>query len=548
MGRQSSSQSLAPGFRFHPTDEELVRYYLMRKVSGKRLRFDPISEIDIYKSEPWDLPPKSKLQTGDLEWYFFSVLDKKYGNGSKTNRATEHGYWKTTGKDRPVCNGPRTVGMKKTLVYHNGRAPRGQRSNWVMHEYRLMDEVMEKARVPQEAFVLCRVFQKSGPGPKNGEQYGAPFIEAEWEDDDVAIFPDQEPVVVTNDAYFETDDLDQSIGNNITPGSTSLLANPLLEAANSSIESYEEVHGAEQKPLVIANEVQNNLGKLDESELFCLPEQYPADGMSFQEEFVGESSINLDIPKIEDPVDVGNLFDGPYLDAIDDAFFGDVAYLENELSRPIDYDADNFSVGEYLTFSDPDNENLFAEHVTFDQISAGEVGAVGDKEQPLENQHVADCYKNDLAFSSNQYAYAKDPESNIKYPFMKSVSHMLGSFPAPPAFAAEFPAKDTILRLNAIAQPSSSIRRTAGMLRTTDTNSSSPAVNWSYSKNGELNLVLSFGVSPVHDAITSTVFGSRGKTSWTASWSWLLCLFFWGLLLSVTVRAGSALSARGSGL
>lgn len=58
--------------------------------------------------------------------------------------------------------------------------------------------------------MLCRIFQKSGPGPKNGEQYGAPFIEEEWEDDDVALFPDQEPmVVVDDDEYVEADDLDQ---------------------------------------------------------------------------------------------------------------------------------------------------------------------------------------------------------------------------------------------------------------------------------------------------------------------------------------------------
>ncbi|GMP68553.1 hypothetical protein CsSME_00028137 [Camellia sinensis var. sinensis] len=145
----SSTASLAPGFRFHPTDEELVRYYLKRKVCRKPFRFEAISDIDVYKSEPWDLPGKSRLKSRDLEWYFFSVLDKKYGNGSRTNRATGRGYWKTTGKDRPVHHKSRTVGMKKTLVYHSGRAPRGDRTNWVMHEYRLVDEELEKAGIAQ---------------------------------------------------------------------------------------------------------------------------------------------------------------------------------------------------------------------------------------------------------------------------------------------------------------------------------------------------------------------------------------------------------------
>ena len=87
---------------------------------------------------------KSKLKSRDLEWYFFSALDKKHGNGWRTNRATERGYWKTTGKDRLVIHKSRTVGMKKTLVYHIGRAPWGERTNWVMHEYKLVDEESEK--------------------------------------------------------------------------------------------------------------------------------------------------------------------------------------------------------------------------------------------------------------------------------------------------------------------------------------------------------------------------------------------------------------------
>jgi hypothetical protein len=148
MGRGSVT-SLAPGFRFHPTDEELVRYYLKRKICNKPFKFDAISVTDVYKSEPWDLPDKSRLKSRDLEWYFFSMLDKKYRNGSKTNRATEMGYWKTTGKDREILNGSKVVGMKKTLVYHKGRAPRGERTNWVMHEYRLVDQDLDKTGVHQ---------------------------------------------------------------------------------------------------------------------------------------------------------------------------------------------------------------------------------------------------------------------------------------------------------------------------------------------------------------------------------------------------------------
>ncbi|XP_019461889.1 PREDICTED: NAC domain-containing protein 82-like [Lupinus angustifolius] len=191
-----SPTSLAPGFRFHPTDEELVIYYLKRKVGGKCFRFDAISEVDIYRSEPWDLADKSRLKTRDQEWYFFSALDKKYGNGGRMNRATNKGYWKATGNDRPVRHEQRTVGLKKTLVFHSGRAPDGKRTNWVMHEYRLVDEELEKARTvngsSQDAFVLCRVFHKNNIGPPNGQRY-APFVEEEW-DDESGLVPGAESV------------------------------------------------------------------------------------------------------------------------------------------------------------------------------------------------------------------------------------------------------------------------------------------------------------------------------------------------------------------
>ena len=90
---------------------------------------------------------KSSLKSRDQEFYFFSALDRKYGNGARMNRATSQGYWKATGNDRAVRHDSRTVGLKKTLVFHSGRAPDGKRTNWVMHEYRIVDEELEKAGV-----------------------------------------------------------------------------------------------------------------------------------------------------------------------------------------------------------------------------------------------------------------------------------------------------------------------------------------------------------------------------------------------------------------
>ncbi|KAK4416707.1 NAC domain-containing protein 82 [Sesamum alatum] len=175
--------SLPPGFRFHPTDIELVMYYLKRKVMGKKHHFKAISEVNIYKFSPWDLPDKSCLKSKDLEWFFFCPREKKYASGVRVKRATENGYWKTTGKDRPISYNDKTVGSVKTLVFHLGHAPQGERTDWVIHEYRILDDQLAAAGV-QDTYVLCKVFKKNGPGPKNGAQYGAPFNEADWTDDD----------------------------------------------------------------------------------------------------------------------------------------------------------------------------------------------------------------------------------------------------------------------------------------------------------------------------------------------------------------------------
>lgn len=168
------SASLPPGFRFHPTDEELVGYYLKRKVDGLTIELEVIPVIDLYKFDPWELPEKSFLPKRDMEWFFFCPRDRKYPNGSRTNRATRSGYWKATGKDRKVACQSGVTGYRKTLVFYRGRAPLGDRMDWVMHEYRLCDDHSQGSPNFQGSFALCRVVKKNEHGSKMGDWSAEP--------------------------------------------------------------------------------------------------------------------------------------------------------------------------------------------------------------------------------------------------------------------------------------------------------------------------------------------------------------------------------------
>ncbi|PUZ43992.1 hypothetical protein GQ55_8G052100 [Panicum hallii var. hallii] len=158
---------LPPGFRFHPTDDELVMYYLLRKCGGLPLAAPVIAEVDLYKFDPWSLPEKAA--GGEKEWYFFSPRDRKYPNGSRPNRAAGAGYWKATGADKPVGS-PRPVAIKKALVFYAGKPPRGVKTNWIMHEYRLADVDRSAAARKKtnnnalrlDDWVLCRIYNKKG--------------------------------------------------------------------------------------------------------------------------------------------------------------------------------------------------------------------------------------------------------------------------------------------------------------------------------------------------------------------------------------------------
>ncbi|CAL0300653.1 unnamed protein product [Lupinus luteus] len=156
-----------PGFRFHPTEEELVEYYLKRKINSLKIDLDVIVEIDLYKIEPWDIQDRCKQGYEEQnEWYFFSHKDKKYPTGTRTNRATTAGFWKATGRDKAVMSKNKIIGMRKTLVFYEGRAPNGRKSDWIMHEYK--HQTYEHGPTQEEGWVVCRAFRKPIPSHRPG--------------------------------------------------------------------------------------------------------------------------------------------------------------------------------------------------------------------------------------------------------------------------------------------------------------------------------------------------------------------------------------------
>ncbi|XP_057491404.1 putative NAC domain-containing protein 94 [Actinidia eriantha] len=160
---------MLPGFRFHPTDEELVGFYLKKKIQQHSLPIELIKQVDIYKYDPWDLPKLAP--TGEKEWYFYCPRDRKYRNSVRPNRVTGAGFWKATGTDRPIysSDGTKCIGLKKSLVFYRGRAAKGFKTDWMMHEFRLPSisdsstpkKFLDKNLPANEAWSICRIFKKT---------------------------------------------------------------------------------------------------------------------------------------------------------------------------------------------------------------------------------------------------------------------------------------------------------------------------------------------------------------------------------------------------
>ncbi|XP_072965527.1 NAC domain-containing protein 53-like isoform X4 [Typha angustifolia] len=530
------SALLAPGFRFHPTDEELVSYYLKRKVLGRFLRVDAIAEVDLYKCEPWDLPSRSRIRSRDMEWYFFSPLDRKYSNRSRTNRATEQGYWKTTGKDREVRRGSRIVGMKKTLVFHAGRAPKGERTNWVMHEYRLEGEELAQAGIAQDSYVVCRIFQKNGSGPQNGAQYGAPFVEEEWEEE-VDCFPmtgdgGNDELNVGEQEYLQMNDFLQELGNlpeaapplapgfDNGPNNTNCPEVPdisLEEVLNNpslidDIVKHIDEPGQQNSPTLHDN-MGENAGVSNCSR--SLSSQ--SDGYVELNDFA--DIANLHYPSVERSCNNQNSVNGideknNFLELLDIEEFFDIMD-ENTASDDLATAKEDIVQANELVYSLPVGASGTDEISETINPSASDMS---NSMHGVDGVNVTTCDSTPTAIEPNVVCDASSSvnlsEANDQFTvkskdltFMpdverneisdnsigKRLANLLGSISAPPAFAAEFPAASG--KSTSATHPASSFHVTAGMVQISGVTLTGSTENWPLQKNEDFNLLLSYSMA-----------------------------------------------------
>lgn len=135
---------------------------------------------------------------------------------------------------------------------------------------------------------------------------------------------------------------------------------------------------------------------------------------------------------------------------------------------------------------------------------------------------------------------------DIKYPFLKHTSHMLGSIPAP--FASQFTSKDAAIHLNSAPQASSSVRVTAGMLIIRNIALNGYEVNNMYGKNSDLNVIYLYGI--VEGNIDSSQLlpnaGVNSSKSEPLISRYFLYFFilFWVLILSASFKVARCIHSR----
>eukprot|EP00268_Persea_americana_P043478 TRINITY_DN4370_c1_g1_i1.p1 TRINITY_DN4370_c1_g1~~TRINITY_DN4370_c1_g1_i1.p1 ORF type:complete len:486 (-),score=118.54 TRINITY_DN4370_c1_g1_i1:223-1680(-) len=485
--------------------------------------------------------------------------------------------------------------MKRTLVFYIGRTPHGERTNWVMHEYRLEDSELVEAGVLQDAYVVCKVFEKSGSGPKNEEQYGAPFIEEEWDDD--ILSPQGE---TGNEDSFDAGEPSYflPINRELTPEMSVTYGNvaPVMgfnwpDSGSSTVGLLEGVHA--QRLLDGMDEDPNRMELHDNQQLFSnmgentiLLEEHgdqdffdsmdkpiysPEVSLTYSQ-FNDENHLEMDDAVNDKEVDCSSVegVNGHLKYNDSSTAFEDGSFLElNDLFNPIKADSSGLNVDELLMHVPATDDNLDYEALgsceqlnedayTSDQanLAVEAEGVIAESNPPC--QQAAEAPDSEGASSSGHKLVpsggSRDENNNFKATNVatgsdvksdgdsnKSLwfSSLLGSIPSPPAFAAEYSLNGIVesVKQNS-ANTSSSIHVNAETFFMSKLMATDSTKHWLV-KKGDVRFLLSYGMRRGDEPLAEI---PRKATSAMLRNGFCVCLWF--LMLAASFKIGSYFYAR----
>ncbi|XP_065627174.1 NAC domain-containing protein 62 isoform X2 [Quercus suber] len=333
-----------PGFRFSPTDEELIDDYLKPKITGndnKNTRRLPV--IDICKYEPWDLPSFARIPTKDKEWYYFTEQSLRHKKGNSKNRSTEKGFWKPTGTDRKIMSGGKVIGMKKTLVYHLGRSPKGEGTKYVIHEYRTTKEFDGK-HPGQKDLVLVRLFDNREKSTKGGPAVSLDtkfcIEETKSKSSLVPVSPALEVQAETSDQSYYVNISDEMLSDATTP----------VQCKTDNYNYHNAYVAEKQEAQMTSSEDGFNVGKMmfDATE----PVQFKNDNYNYHDAYVAEK-LKAEMTSSEDDCNVEK-----YLNMFSpSAFDFNADKMVFDATAPVQFKNDNFN--SEVDFNVEENLNKF---------------------------------------------------------------------------------------------------------------------------------------------------------------------------------------------
>ncbi|XP_034904382.1 uncharacterized protein [Populus alba] len=153
------------GFKFQPTNEELISKYLVPKTRGGIMGGFPMAVVNLCEHEPWDLPGKSIIKfAGQVTWYFLCPRDLR--GKADHRRKTKAGNWKSTSEPKSITSehSKKKIGVVRTLRFYEKQVITG----WMIYEFDLIDK---SSQFKKGQYVLCKLeWESKGEKNKKGEQ------------------------------------------------------------------------------------------------------------------------------------------------------------------------------------------------------------------------------------------------------------------------------------------------------------------------------------------------------------------------------------------